>query len=159
MKFRLLLAAMAGICCVPLLAADNNDVQRAAPPEVKPDSTPQDRAKTIAIEAPVKFLLVDAPPAPAESSEPNLDVRKYDAEIPSKLILAEKFAPAVSPEPPVGEKLAPAAEHTTVRDNPQVAPGKVTWHKDFAAARAASKKSGKPVLLFQMMGNLDDRFC
>jgi hypothetical protein len=43
--------------------------------------------------------------------------------------------------------------------NPKVEPGKVGWHADFASARAASAKSGKPVLLFQMMGKLDDRFC
>ena len=44
-------------------------------------------------------------------------------------------------------------------ENPKVAPGKVKWHADFAAACAASKTSGKPVLLFQMMGKLDDKFC
>jgi hypothetical protein len=43
--------------------------------------------------------------------------------------------------------------------NPKVEPGKVRWHKDFAAACAAAQKSGKPVLLFQMMGKLDERFC
>lgn len=44
-------------------------------------------------------------------------------------------------------------------ENPKVEPGKVRWHQDLAAACAAAKKSGKPVLLFQMMGNLDERFC
>src|SRR6266849_4336251 len=34
--------------------------------------------------------------------------------------------------------------------NPKVEPGKVRWHADFAAARTAAAKSGKPVLLFQM---------
>jgi len=43
--------------------------------------------------------------------------------------------------------------------NPKVAPGKVRWHPDFATACAASKASGKPVLLFQMMGKLDEQFC
>jgi hypothetical protein len=43
--------------------------------------------------------------------------------------------------------------------NPKVQPGKVNWHKDFAAACAASARSGKPVLLFQMMGKLDEQFC
>jgi hypothetical protein len=43
--------------------------------------------------------------------------------------------------------------------NPKVQPGKVGWHADFAAACAASAKSKKPVLLFQMMGKLDDQFC
>jgi hypothetical protein len=43
--------------------------------------------------------------------------------------------------------------------NPKVAPGKVTWHPSFAAACEASKKSGKPVLLFQLLGKLDHQFC
>jgi hypothetical protein len=43
--------------------------------------------------------------------------------------------------------------------NPKVEPGQVTWHHDFKEACASSKSSGKPVLLFQMMGKLDDRFC
>ena len=43
--------------------------------------------------------------------------------------------------------------------NPKVPPGKVKWHSDLAAASTAAKKSGKPVLLFHMMGKLDDLFC
>jgi hypothetical protein len=43
--------------------------------------------------------------------------------------------------------------------NPKVAPGKVRWHPTLAAACAAANKSKKPVLLFQMMGKLDDQFC
>jgi hypothetical protein len=45
------------------------------------------------------------------------------------------------------------------RSNPKVAPGLVKWHPTFAEACAASRRSGKPVLLFQMMGKLDDKFC
>ena len=44
-------------------------------------------------------------------------------------------------------------------ENPKVAPGKILWHANFNAACAASRKSRKPVLLFQLLGNLDDRFC
>jgi hypothetical protein len=43
--------------------------------------------------------------------------------------------------------------------NPKVEAGKVRWHKTFADACTAARKSGKPVLLFQMMGQLDERFC
>lgn len=43
--------------------------------------------------------------------------------------------------------------------NPKVPPGKVQWHAGFADACKAAAKSGKPVLLFQMMGKLDDQFC
>jgi hypothetical protein len=43
--------------------------------------------------------------------------------------------------------------------NPKVEPGKVKWHGDFDTACKAAAKSGRPVLLFQMMGKLDDQFC
>jgi hypothetical protein len=43
--------------------------------------------------------------------------------------------------------------------NPKVEPGRVHWHATFPAACEAARKSGKPVLLFQMMGKLDEQFC
>ena len=43
--------------------------------------------------------------------------------------------------------------------NAHVPPGKVHWHATFADACRAADKSQKPVLLFHMMGKLDDLFC
>jgi hypothetical protein len=43
--------------------------------------------------------------------------------------------------------------------NPRVQPGRVRWHRDFAAACAVSQRSNKPVFLLQMMGRLDEQFC
>lgn len=43
--------------------------------------------------------------------------------------------------------------------NPKVQPGLVHWHASFEAACEAARRSGKPVLLFQMMGRLDQKFC
>ncbi len=43
--------------------------------------------------------------------------------------------------------------------NSKVKPGDVAWHPSFGAAREASKQSGKPILLFQLLGKLDDQFC
>jgi hypothetical protein len=43
--------------------------------------------------------------------------------------------------------------------NPKVPPGRVSWHSTFDNACDAARKSGKPVLLFQMMGKLDQQFC
>ncbi len=43
--------------------------------------------------------------------------------------------------------------------NPPVEPGKVDWHTDFTADCKASCDWGKPVLLFQLLGNLDQKFC
>jgi hypothetical protein len=43
--------------------------------------------------------------------------------------------------------------------NANVQPGLVRWHKDFPDACAAAKKSARPVLLFHLMGKLDQQFC
>jgi hypothetical protein len=40
-----------------------------------------------------------------------------------------------------------------------VAPGLVGWHPTFGAACEAAGRSGKPVLLFQLLGRLDQEFC
>ncbi len=71
----------------------------------------------------------------------DLDKRKSKIERPTKALIARKTAPA------------------SAFVNPKVAPGKVRWHATFAAARAASTKSKKPVLLFHLLGKLDDQFC
>jgi hypothetical protein len=69
---------------------------------------------------------------------------KYVIERPTKEVLSTRSgsAPTVVPF-----------------DNPKVAPGRLIWHPSFDAACAAARVSGKPVLLFQMMGNLDEQFC
>jgi hypothetical protein len=54
-------------------------------------------------------------------------------------------------------KNSAAAETTFV--NPKVEPGAVKWHATLDDACKAAAKSGKPVLLFQMMGKLDEKFC
>ncbi len=49
---------------------------------------------------------------------------------------------------------------STVRGVPSmVAPGLVPWHADFDAACAAAARSHRPVLLFQLLGKLDEEFC
>ena len=58
------------------------------------------------------------------------------------------------------ERVVAALSTTATADaNPAVKPGKVNWHPTFAEACAASKQSGKPVLLFQLLGKLDHKFC
>src|SRR5262245_20667952 len=81
--------------------------------------------------------------------QPRLDVGKGKIEIPTKNIIAGFTAPAGVPG-----NLPRAA-----LDNPSVQPGRVKWHTSFEAARQAAQKSGKPVLLFQMLGQLDQQFC
>jgi hypothetical protein len=62
-------------------------------------------------------------------------------------------------EPLVKQLVAAKSSTIANTENPKVKPGLVKWHSNFAEACEASKKSGKPVLLFQMMGKLDDQFC
>jgi hypothetical protein len=63
-------------------------------------------------------------------------------------LLAPQHAPAQTPP------ARPASE-----DNPRVAPGLVRWHPSSAKAQEAARRSGKPVLLFHLMGQLDRQFC
>jgi hypothetical protein len=83
--------------------------------------------------------VADSPKTSASALPAGLDLRKSTIESPTERLLA--------------------AMTSTGFANPKVEPGRVHWHTDFAAARAAAAKSGKPVLLFQMMGKLDDQFC
>jgi hypothetical protein len=85
-------------------------------------------------------------PAPPPAAQPRLDRGKFVVEQPVKQALAAFNQPA---DPPAADGFV----------NPKVEPGKVQWHADFAEACRASAKSGKPVLLFQMMGKLDEQFC
>jgi|SRR6516162_8296917 hypothetical protein len=79
---------------------------------------------------------------PADPRPPVPDRGKKFIEIPAEKVVANS---------------APAKPGEFV--NPKVEPGKVKWHATFAEACKASAQSGKPVMLFQMMGKLDDQFC
>ena len=124
-----------------------------------PKAAGRDRTKRIAIELPTKRLVNAAANLPEFSVAKNdakLDQTKSDRIEPSTIHLVGVNSSSIP-----GESRSPSRTETsaTSRANPKVAPGKVVWHESFEAACAASRKSGKPVLLFQMMGNLDDQFC
>jgi hypothetical protein len=90
---------------------------------------------------------VERPGAPAKAVPPPVRTdltKRIRVERPIKVVV-EKRSAAVA---------APAAF-----ENPKVLPGLVRWHPTWAAACEAAGKSRKPVLLFQMMGKLDDQFC
>jgi hypothetical protein len=59
--------------------------------------------------------------------------------------------------PPAPPPAKPAEKTDFV--NPTVEPGKVKWHQNYDQACAAAARSKKPVLLFHLMGKLDDKFC
>jgi hypothetical protein len=80
------------------------------------------------------------PPQGKADAKPRRDVGKGTVEAPTERVVAARTA-------------------ATDSANPKVEPGLVHWHQTFAAACAAARKSGKPVLLFHMMGKLDDQFC
>jgi hypothetical protein len=52
-----------------------------------------------------------------------------------------------------------AANESCTIQNPTVSAGLLHWHKSFKDACAAAQRSGKPVILFQMLGRLDQEFC
>jgi hypothetical protein len=89
---------------------------------------------------------------------PRLDVGKGKIEFPAKNLYAKhaELAQAVNA---YNQQAFAQPTPTTSPENPRVEPGKVNWHPTFEAALEASRKSGKPVLLFQMMGKLDLKFC
>jgi hypothetical protein len=89
-------------------------------------------------------VAVYAAPPPANPA-PIPDRGKFAIERPTKTVVANS-APA------------PATTDNAFV-NPKVEPGMVKWHATFDEACQASAKSGKPVLLFQMMGKLDEQFC
>jgi hypothetical protein len=82
-------------------------------------------------------------------------VAKADIEVPTERLLAAR-AGSVTAATERGAVQNPTA---ATADQPKVPPGRVKWHADFATACRAAQQSGKPVLLFHMMGKLDDQFC
>ena len=77
------------------------------------------------------------------------------ADRPAFLPEAARLASAATP-PAVAPATPTSAPDS---DNPKVPPGLVRWHASAAAARVASERSGKPILVFHMMGQLDRQFC
>lgn len=96
------------------------------------------------IELPIKGVLKGFQP----SFAPALPIKMNSS--------AQKISIPVVPAKTLGSSSKPALKQPR---NEKVEPGKVRWHKAIQTAMDASKESGKPVLLFQMMGHLDDRFC
>jgi hypothetical protein len=140
-------------------------VVRAAIGDNKPGPRPADPTKEV-IEGPVKLAV-----APPEPGQPLVET-KMVIEKPTKILVVDSahvIPPVVAAQPPAnldeGKRKVERPAKTAVAasapapSNPKVEPGKVTWHATFADACQAAAKSNKPVLLFQMMGKLDDQFC
>ena len=86
-----------------------------------------------------------------------------------KNIISVKSAPlsaldALRPEAEVQPRLKPGSgvqSSTTENrlEGKHVQPGLVNWSTDTKTAFRNARKSKKPVLIFQMIGRLDDEFC
>lgn len=98
------------------------------------------------VELPIKGVLKGFQPLSVPVPAPSSNLR----------ITAQKLSKPALTAKTLGSTTKPALKQPR---NEKVEPGKVRWHKAIQTAMDASKESGKPVLLFQMMGHLDDRFC
>lgn len=80
------------------------------------------------------------------------DMRKSAIEMPIKTLL-------VPPRELKSELLSINKNDTKKEPKKKVRPGAVIWYPTTAEAKKNSLLSGKPVLVFHLMGFLDDRFC
>jgi hypothetical protein len=112
------------------------------------------------IESGVERLLKDRSTEPSPASEsarttqPPLDVSKFRIESGVERLVGEQ-SKGTNPTPSVAST-DPSA--TSGPEPEKVEPGKVRWHDNLGAAMRASADSNKPVLLFQLLGQLDERF-
>ena len=60
--------------------------------------------------------------------------------------------------PPVSLPATDQNQPDAQPENPACQPGLVNWHASPESAQASSRQSGKPVMLFQLLGQLDQRF-
>jgi hypothetical protein len=164
--FRLSLSRALGLALVAFLTLPAAAQQPGQPRDPRRDVT-----KNEVIERPAKAALANAirplvspnPTAVAPAAIAGAAVPMALAMKPVRLDITKSVQierPAVA----VVANSAPAATVPTpmksdAKDNPTVKPGEVNWHASFDAACAAAKKSGKPVLLLHMMGQLDKQFC
>jgi hypothetical protein len=80
------------------------------------------------------------------------DLRKAIIEVPLKRTIRSS---AATPAPVLEEKVIAIGPDGTQK----CVPGKVHWVKNFEQAKSLSATTDRPVLMFAMLGNLDDKFC
>ncbi len=93
------------------------------------------------------------------TARPEATTSKILVERPVEGLLHSSASIAITSRAAKVDASAFGAGEACARTGKHVPPGLVEWRPDFAEACRASAKSGKPVLLFQMMGKLDDEFC
>ena len=129
----------------------------------------QDSAKVRAdlgkarIERSTKAVIKESAPTPTregKARKPRHDISKSGIEAAVKKVLEKASAPPKARPRSEGEisKTSKRNRRGSRAENPAHAPGRVKWHENYESALAASKRSGKPVLLFQLLGQLDLTF-
>lgn len=115
-----------------------------------------DVTKRRVVERPTEELVRELSPSEVQAAAPQQEAKPAPADR-TKRMEVERAAEAIVRE----TQPAGAADESTAGkadDNPRVEPGKVRWRDDVAAAITAAKESGKPVLVFHLLGQLDQRF-
>ena len=93
------------------------------------------RMLTIACTAPL-LACGDSAHAQESAGDAVPDYRKSLVELPLKDVLAPEIMALATP-----------------------ISGPIPWHESLDAAKEAASQSGKPILLFQLLGRLDEEFC
>jgi hypothetical protein len=152
--------AIVGLQAIERGAAPVAAVAEPAAPAVEAARPRELDVRKMVIQGPVKRAIARAvapageeQPVAEAPAPPALRETKADIEGPVKQAIVKATDAGPPANPALEEEVLSAKD-----DNPKVAPGMVRWHDDFAAACKAAETSGKPVLLFQMLGQLDQRF-
>ena len=112
------------------------------------------------VEAPLEKVIGNADSGKPGEGTPgiNLELVTTDPKNPARSLDVSKTLIENSPK----KLLAPTSlRHESslpISDNPKCKPGLVTWHANLQEAKTASRRSGKPILLFQLLGKLDETF-
>jgi hypothetical protein len=139
----------------------------------QPAKKEPDRTKVIRVEKPAAAIVRDAsavkpngPPVPADMTKKAVVEKPAEAVVRDSSTVKPNGPPAEADltkayrvEKPAAMVVRGSGPSTTSDANPKVEAGKVKWHASFDDARAASAKTGRPVLLLHMMGKLDLQFC
>ena len=129
-----------------LIAELGRAVDKPARPEPK-----RDFGKYV-VEAKPRLWVAGAAPKPAT------DESKRDVEVLPETIVNKAADKAAKPKKQLSPPSARGERAKAVAAMKKVSPGKVRWHADFKTAKAKSAKSKRPVLLFQLLGQMDEEF-
>ncbi|MBX9685174.1 MAG: hypothetical protein K2X27_00655 [Candidatus Obscuribacterales bacterium] len=83
---------------------------------------------------------------------------KMAIETPLKKLISGSFSGSIEAKE-AEQKNAKYQDSSAFPDSKTIKAGLISWRPNFEAACALASKSKKPVLVFQLMGNLDEEFC